>query len=104
MKSRCVNPLCSQDAGFFGAGDLYALQGPETAHPRRAIRYIWLCASCAADHSVQTDGRGKIIVVPRFHRNPSKARDVPNRLRLVLRSNSVPLPLDRPAARESICS
>ena len=48
MASRCINPQCENQSSFFGAGALYAFQEHEAAHSRRHMRYLWLCASCAA--------------------------------------------------------
>ena len=93
MASRCINPKCENQSSFFGAGALYSFQECETAHSRRRMRYLWLCASCAAHHVVRTDGAGKIIIVPRSNAEPFKTRNTGGNLRLIFRSKRVPLPL-----------
>jgi hypothetical protein len=93
MASRCINPKCENQSSFFGAGALYSFQECETAHSRRRMRYLWLCASCAPHHVVRTDSAGKIIIVPRSNAEPFKTRNTGGKLRLIFRSKRVPLPL-----------
>jgi hypothetical protein len=93
MASRCINPKCENQSSFFGAGALYSFRESEAAHSRRHMQYLWLCASCAPHYAVRTDGGGKLIVVPRSHAEPFKARDAAGDLRLIFRSKRVPLPI-----------
>ncbi len=100
MASRCINPKCENQSSFFGAGALYSFQQRETAHSRRCMRYLWLCASCEPHHVVRTDGAGNLVVVPRSHAQPFKTRTGP-KLRLVFRSKRVPLSLGNGRAGSS---
>jgi hypothetical protein len=93
MVSCCVNPQCAMQSKLFGAGALYALEMKiKTVRSSHRKQYVWLCASCAAGWTLQTNSVGNVVVttrskVPSFTRTHASGG-----LRLVFRSTGVPLP------------
>ncbi len=93
MISTCVNPECIEELNVFGASALYALEKSATIDVPRHTEYFWLCASCVARFTVQTDAAGNVIVVPGSEAPASRRFTSAGHPRLVFRSTSVPLPI-----------
>jgi hypothetical protein len=94
MAKRCINPQCDEQSSYFGAGALYVLDRRNTSRSPRHTEYFWLCVSCAAHFTMQTDGVGNVVVIPRARVSRFVRGDATGNLGLVFRSTGVSLPTD----------
>lgn len=66
MLSKCANPSCDARFRYLGDGRLFQVERrngsslPPSAHN---VEHFWLCARCAATHTLQKAADGSVTVV-----------------------------------------
>jgi hypothetical protein len=65
MVNHCINPLCDQEMGRLGVGELYSYEfHDETGTPRKT-EFFWICPACASFLKIRLDKEGHPMAAPK---------------------------------------
>ena len=75
MLTKCANPSCSASFRFLHSGKLFHFDSPPRPSakgqpfrkPAGSGEMFWLCAECAADHTLVIDIEHRVHIVPLGH-------------------------------------
>jgi len=86
MVGKCANPACSATFRYLHEGELFTVESktgslkqgppadPEYAGSSHVRECFWLCPSCCRMMTVQSDGEGGVILMPKGKMLPVGSR------------------------------
>ncbi len=65
MVNRCINPLCKEEMGRLGLGELYSHEIREEAGHIKNTEFFWICPECTSFLTIRLDKQGHPVAVPK---------------------------------------